>query len=163
MKIIKEFSAELSTPLAYIFNHSMQNGQYPDLWKIQIVTPAPKCYPAEKIKQLRPISGLKNFAKIYESFLAEFMVSDMKTTKDSAQYGNQKSVSIQHYLVKMIHTILTAVDRNSKSQANAVIVNLIDWESAFNRQCHIKGVQSFIDNGVRHSMIPLLVNYFQNR
>ena len=64
MKIIKEFSAELSTPLAYIFNHSMQNGQYPDLWKIQIVTPAPKCYPAEKMKQLRPISGLKIFGKI---------------------------------------------------------------------------------------------------
>ena len=106
MKIIKEFSVELSTPLAHIFNHSMKNGQYPDLWKFQTITPAPKVYPTEKIRQLRPISGLKNFAKIYESFLAEFMVNDMKPTKDSAQYGNEKSVSIQHYLVWMINTIL---------------------------------------------------------
>ena len=141
----------------------MKNGQYPDLWKFQTITPAPKVYPTEKIRQLRPISGLKNFAKIYESFLAEFMVNDMKPTKDSAQYGNEKSVSIQHYLVRMINTILKAVDRNSKYEANAVLVQLIDWESAFDRQCHTLGVQSFIDNGVRKSIIPLLINYFQNR
>ena len=163
MKIIKEFSVELSTPLAYIFNTSMQRGQYPHLWKFQTITPAPKIYPPEKIKHLRPISGLLNFAKIYESFLAEFMVADMKPRKDPAQYGNEKSTSIQHYLVKMIHAILTAVDRNSKSEANAVIVQLVDWNSAFDRQCHVLGVQSFLENGVRKSIIPLLISYFQNR
>ena len=61
------------------------------------------------------------------------MVNDMKSTKDSAQYGNEKSVSIQHYLVRMINTILTAVDRNSKSESNAVLVQLIDWKSTFDR------------------------------
>ena len=57
------------------------------------------------------------------------MVNDMKSTKDSAQYGNEN----QHYLVRMINTILTAVDRNSKSEANAVLVQLIDWKSTFDR------------------------------
>ena len=87
----------------------------------------------------------------------------MKPTKDPAQYGNEKSTSIQHYLVKMIHTILTALDRNNKNEANAVIVQLIDWQSAFDRQCHVLGVKSFLENGVRKSIIPLLINYFQNR
>ena len=44
-----------------------------------------------------------------------------------------------------------------------VIANLIDWNSAFPRQCPTLGVQSFIDNGVRPSLVPLLVNYFQDR
>ena len=87
----------------------------------------------------------------------------MKPTKDRAQYGNEKSTSIQQYLVKMIHTILTALDKNNKNEANAVIVQLIDWQSAFDRQCHVLGVKSFLENGVRKSIIPLLINYFQNR
>ena len=99
----------------------MHNGQYPNLWKLQTITPAPKVFPTDKIKQLRPISGLQMFAKMFESFLAEFMVKDMKQRKDPAQFGNEKSVSIHHYLVRMIHTILTAVDKNSKSEAYAVI------------------------------------------
>ena len=40
---------------------------------------------------------------------------------------------------------------------------MIDWSSAFTRQCPKLGVESFIDNGVRGSLIPLLINYFQDR
>ena len=45
----------------------------------------------------------------------------------------------------------------------AVIVNLIDWENAFPRQCPKLGIESFIRNGVRPALIPILVNYFQDR
>ena len=40
---------------------------------------------------------------------------------------------------------------------------MVDWKQAFDRQCHTLGVQSFIKNGVRDSLIPLLISYFQNR
>ena len=40
---------------------------------------------------------------------------------------------------------------------------LIDWNNAFPRQCPKLGVESFIQNGVRPSLIPLLINYFQGR
>ena len=163
MQLIKEFSVELSTPLYHIFNFSMENAQYPNIWKFQSITPAQKAYPTVSVKQLRPISGLLNFAKIYESFLAEIIAADMAPTKDTAQYGNEKSVSIQHYLVKMIHTILSALDKNSQSEANAVICQLVDWQGAFDRQCHTLGVKSFLENGVRKSIIPLLINYFTSR
>jgi hypothetical protein len=109
------------------------------------------------VKDLRPISGLKNFGKIADSFVAEFIITD------PAQFGNEKGVSIQHYLLKMIHTILLAVDANSKNHAKAVIVQMIDWKGAFDRQCHKLGVQSFLNNGVRKSLIPILISYFQNR
>ena len=38
-----------------------------------------------------------------------------------------------------------------------------DYQKAFSRQCHRRGVLSFIRNGVRPSLIPVLVNYFQGR
>ena len=63
----------------------------------------------------------------------------------------------------MIHQILTATDRNSKQEAKAVIIQMIDWKAAFDRQCHRLGILSFINNGVRKSLIPILISYFQDR
>ena len=91
------------------------------------------------------------------------MISDMKINLDPAQYANQKGLSIQHYLVKMIDRILKAVDRGSKSESVAVLATLVDWKQAFPRQCPKLGIQSFIQNGVRPSLIPMLINYFQDR
>ena len=87
----------------------------------------------------------------------------MQLTRDKSQYGNLKKVSIQHYVIKMINNILTAVDENSISKSVAVILQMIDWKQAFDRQSHKIGIQSFIDNGVRPSLIPILLNFFQDR
>ena len=82
---------------------------------------------------------------------------------DPAQYGNQRGLSINHYLIKMIHRILTALDNNQRRETFAVVANLIDWNSAFPRQCPKLGIEAFIKNGVRPALVPVLVNYFQDR
>ena len=123
----------------------------------------PKVYPTKKLSQLRNISGLFNFDKVFEKLLAELIISDMSAKLDPAQYGNQKGMSIQHYLINMVHRILQVLDSSSKSEAVAVVANLIDWNNAFPRQCPKLGVESFIRNGVRPALIPVLVNYFQDR
>ena len=63
----------------------------------------------------------------------------------------------------MINVILTDTDNSKKGEANAVIASLIDWKEAFPRQCPKLGVEAFIKCGVRSSLIPLLVNYVQDR
>ena len=95
--------------------------------------------------------------------LGEFLISDMAGTRDPSQYGNEKGTSVNHYLINMINEILTSVDRNTVNQKFAVWCSLIDWKQAFDRQCHTLGVQSFIENGVRNSLIPLLISYFKDR
>ena len=55
------------------------------------------------------------------------------------------------------------MDKNSKKEIFAVLATLVDWKQAFPRQCPTLGVKSFIENGVRPSLIPLLINYFQGR
>ena len=163
MKLIKMFGYELSFPLSNIFVKCCPAGEYPELWKIETITPVPKQYPTEELNHLRKISGTHNFSKIFEKFLAEAIISDMEDTSDKSQYGNKKGISTQHYLIKMIHRILTSLDRNSSKEAYAAIVHLIDWKQAFDRQCPKLGIKSFIANGVRMSIIPTLTNYFQNR
>ena len=112
---------------------------------------------------MRNISGLFNFDKVMEKLITEIMVIDMKEKSDPSQFGNEKGTSGDHYLVKMIHKILTAVDTNTRKEKFAVVASLIDWSSAFPRQCPKLGIQSFIQNGVRPSLIPILINYFQDR
>ena len=59
------------------------------------------------------------------------MASDMAKKMDPSQYGNQKGMSIQHYLINMIHRILTVLDNNSKGEIFAVIANYIDWNNIY--------------------------------
>ena len=162
-KIIKEFAPELSTPLVDIINCMVRRGEYPNTWKLEMVTPVPKIYPTPSVEDLRKISGLKNFSKITEKMLGSVLISDMSKSRDPSQYGNEKGVSVNHYLIKMINEILACVDKNSASEKFAVWCSLIDWKQAFDRQCPTLGVQSFVQNGVRNCLIPLLVNYFEDR
>ena len=98
-----------------------------------------------------------------DKIIGEYLIQDLADTRDRSQYGNEKNLSINHYLIKMLHRILCAVDRNSQSEAFAVILNLIDWSQAFDRQSHKLGVQSFVKNGVRPALIPILVSFFEDR
>ena len=91
------------------------------------------------------------------------MISDIMTDLDISQYANQKGVSLQNYLIKMINRILTDTDKSSKGEVNAVLATLVDWKEAFPRQCPKLGVEAFIKCGVRGSLIPLLINYLQGR
>ena len=82
---------------------------------------------------------------------------------DKSQYANQKDLSLQHYLIKMINKILSETDNNSKGEINAVLATLYDWKEAFPRQCPKLGVEAFMKCGVRPSLIPLIINYLQDR
>ena len=163
IKLVQEFSVEIAFPLAHLINSCLAQGVYPDIWKQESVTPVPKVFPPEKLKDLRKISGLLNFSKVADKIIGEMLIEDMSPSRDRAQYGNEKQVSAQHYLIKLLHRIYTETDKVTKSKSTAVLVNMIDWSQAFDRQCHKLGVQSFIDNGVRSSLIPVLVSFFQKR
>lgn len=53
-----------------------------------------------------------NFSKITDKILTEFIVEDMEPTCDKAQYGNVDGLSVQHYLIKMLHQILLNLDKD---------------------------------------------------
>ena len=162
-KLSKIFAAYICEPLADVINTGIRRGEYPQIYKREISTPVPKVHPPGSISKLRNISGLLSFDKITEKLISEIIVNDMEKNIDPKQYGNQRGLSIQHYLIEMIHRILSTLDKTSKKETFAVIANLVDWNNAFPRQCPKLGVEAFLKCGVRPSLIPILVNYFQNR
>ena len=162
-KILRRFAAYIAEPLTDVFNTALLKGHYPSIFKIEVCTPVPKVHPTEKLAQLRNISGLINFDKVFEKLIAQLIISDMEAKLDRAQFGNQRGIGIQHYLVQLLHRILTELDSSSQGNAKAVLATFVDWENAFPRQCPTLGVQSFLENGVRASLIPLLISYFEDR
>ena len=163
IKVIKRVSEYLLDPLTHIINSQITRGEFPKIWKVEQVTLVPKTYPTSHITQLRKISLIRNFGKISEKVLAEMVIEDLSKSLDKCQYGNQKGVSINHYLVNLIHKVLYVLDKNGNNEAYAVIMNLYDWKSAFDMQCPKLGLISFMKNGVRPSLLPVLKNFLQDR
>ena len=137
---------------------------YPQLWKKEMITPVPKVNgTVTAIKELRPISCRLSCARVADKILSEYILSDMGVCFDRQQYGNQKGMSINHLLINMLHKILTSVDKNTEKEKYAVLLTFLDFSQAFERQSHTKGIQSFITNGVRSELIPMLISFFQDR
>ena len=63
----------------------------------------------------------------------------------------------------MLDRILSAMDNNMKGDSVVVIASLIDWAKAFPRLDATLGIKSFIENGVRPSLIPIITSFFENR
>ena len=161
--VIKRFSKHLSVPLCNIINNCIQSGKWPQMYKIEAITPIPKKFPPTDVNMLRPISLLYFFERVMESLIGEIMINDMKKAMDPSQFGNKNKISINHYLLNMINRIVTSLDNNQKGDVNAVLCLFVDYEAAFSRMCHTLGVNSFIKNGVRASLIPCLISYYEDR
>ena len=125
MKLIKEYDVFLSDPLSNIWKRCLSHGEYPDIWKLEVVTPIPKIFPPKQTTDLRKISVTKNFSKLFEKYICKIIIEDMSRSADKAQFGCRKKIGIQHLLIKLVDRILTALDKNNQHEAYAVIVQLM--------------------------------------
>ena len=134
----------MAVPFTNLINNYILEGIYPNIFKIEIVTQVPKIYPTVTVKDLRKIAGLKNFYKVMEKIISKWMISDMASTKDVSQYGNDKGVSVNNYLIKMINEILLAVNRNTANEKFVALCTMIEWSQAFDRQGPKLSIKSFM-------------------
>ena len=80
-----------------------------------------------------------SWAKIVDKVISSYIIEDM--TKDKRQYGNERGLSVNHYLINMINKILLSVDKNSNTDKYSVLVSMLDASQTFEHQSHILGVQ----------------------
>ena len=60
--------------------------------------------------------------------ISELMIEDIMKRLDISQYANQKVVSLQHYLVKIINRILEETYNNKSSEENVIIATMVHWK-----------------------------------
>ena len=157
-RLIKDFAYELCFPLTNIFNCSMREGIVPDIWKMSYIVPIPKSNPPT-LNNLRPISLTCVFAKIFEDFVVDWILEDIRILNDKHQFGSLKGSSTTHYLVKLLDDIQKAVDFPKHSAA----LITTDFSKAFDRIDHHILIEKFIHLGVRTSILPWICSLLSSR
>ena len=104
-KLIKEFSPQLATPVADIFNECLIQQYYPKLWKYESITPVPKISHPETIKYLRKISSTGDYSKLFEGFLEDWILEDIMKNLDIGQYGELKGSGTEHMLHMLVYCL----------------------------------------------------------
>ena len=69
-------------------------------------------------------------------------------------------MSIQHYLMNMIHKILSDIDVKG---VTSVLALFVDCKDAFPDQCPTLGMKAFIKCGEQPSLIPVHISYNEDR
>ena len=160
-KLKKEFAPEIATPVADTVNECLMQQVFPDIWKNEWVTPAPKIANPKILSDLRKISCTSDYAKLFEGILKDWILEDILDKFDIGQYGGQGGVGTEHLLVCFVDRILYLLDRHRDK--SAVIAAFVDWSAAFDRQDPTLAIKRFIEIGVRPSIIPILVSYLSGR
>ena len=161
-KLRQECAAHLVGPLTVIMNNCLTQSEYPELWKQEWVTPAPKITNPVEIRDLRKISCTSAYSKVFEGYLKDWILEDVCDKLDIGQFGGQAGVGTEHMIVCYVDRILQLLDKYSDKSA-AVIAASVDWAAAFDRQDPTLGIQKFIKLGVRPALIPLLISYLTDR
>lgn len=111
-----------------LFNASITQGIFPNIWKSADVIPLPKTLHPASYNDLRPISILPAFAKLLEKIIA-FEVKNYLDTKQILpliQSGFRKNHSTNTALLKVVDDIATAFDKSFTT-----ILILLDQSKAF--------------------------------
>ena len=158
--VIKEFSVELAGPLHELFNKIVQSGSWPQQWKTEYVTPIAKIPQPEDEDDLRPISLTAFFSKVMEQFVVRWLLEEIGDKLDFRQYGGMKGNSVTHYMIELVNFILHSQDR---AEPTAVLLCLVDFSKAFNRQDHNILITKLSDLGVPGWLLRLVMAFLKNR
>ena len=158
-KIMKEFSCEFSSPIKIIFNSILSTLEYPRQWVIEYQTPIPKVKPPNSEDDLRNIAKTAFLSKVFESFLADWLLPITEPFIDPCQYG-LKGASISHYLVKLLQFIHDYLDLRNP---HAVIIALVDLSKAFNRISHGMVIEDLFNMHVPPWILRILMSYLNGR
>ncbi|KAI8487943.1 hypothetical protein Bbelb_343910 [Branchiostoma belcheri] len=159
-RILKEFSYELSKPIANILNTSLTEGFVPQEWKDAVVVPLPKTQPPS-VEKLRPVSLTSQLAKVAEAFVCKWLLQDITPNLDPQQFGGTglKGRSTTHYLVSLVDHL----SKESDKPGNISTMVMTDFSKAFDRIDHTVAICKLIKLGARTCIIPWICDFMSAR
>ena len=127
-KLLKEIVEQISTPLAKLFNLSLEEGIVPSEWKEANITPLFKKGSRKKPENYRPV-----VCKLPETLIRDHMVEILVKHKliNTSQHGFLKARSCLTNLLCFLEEITKWVDDGSP-----VDVAYLDFQKAFDKVPH---------------------------
>ena len=156
-RLINRSAPSLAIPLTHIFNCININHEWPEVWKIEYVTPIPKNGTPQSMNDLRNISCTQLFSKIYESFVLEWLTSQV--TLRSNQYGGVKGRGTEHFLVNLWQQVLQDIE---DSRAAALLTS-INYAKAFNRLDFGHCLDCLKTKGANGKLLRIVASFLSGR
>lgn len=155
---IKRCGPALALPLSQIFNRSLCDGVFPDLWKRAKIVPVHKKGDTRDVKNYRPISILSCMSKLFESLVCPFITRHLENVISENQHGFKKGRSVQTNLVSFMSYLGKEIDRGR--QVDAIYM---DFSSAFDKVCHSRLLCKLRKYGIDGNLLQWFKSYLAKR
>lgn len=158
--ILKKIYTPLVRPLTHLFNMCIDQGKFPDCFKISRVVPIFKKGDADSVENYRPISIVPLFGKIFEIILKNNLVEyfDRHSVVHSSQFGFRKGYSTVQAVTGIIDGIVEGLERG-----DCIGLTLCDLSRAFDCVSHELLLAKLERYGVRGPPLCLLDSYLRDR
>ena len=147
--------------LTILFNRCLNEGIFPNIWKIAHVTPLHKKGPENLCSNYRPISLLSCVGKILEQCIHSRVLNYLKVNNiiTQSQSGFMPGDSTVNQLTSIYHYLCTSFDQGINTQS----IFFPGISKAFDRVWH-KGLLKKIEAvGIIGDLALWFQNYLQNR
>lgn len=150
----------ISKPLAYLINKSIEDGAFPEAFKMAEITPIYKSGNKADPLNYRPISIISNFAKIFEKIIKQRINDYLNKYKilSERQYGFRENKSTADALSRLISLVNNSIDRKLPS-----LCIFVDLAKAFDTVDHSKLLNCLECIGIRGNPLKLLKSYLCDR
>ena len=153
--ILHDLAPFISKPITAIYNASIVDGIFPDVWKQSNVVPVLKSNSRRTIKDdLRPISLTPALPKHLEWFVGQQLLSRVSDKFDKQQFGALKELSTAHALIDIVHEWNVALDDGSSLRAV-----FVDYAKAFYHVDHSILLAKLVSLGVPAYIIKLMYSF----
>ena len=126
--LIKNLASVFVKPLFWLFNLSLQSGQFPSSWKKSFLVPIFKSGKRSEIKNYRGIAMISCIPKLFEAIVNQKIFEQVKNRITCNQHGFYKGRSTATNLLEFVNFSLASMDRG-----NAVETLYTDFSKAFDR------------------------------
>ena len=160
MKLLHVVAGPISKPMAHIWNLSVAQGIFPDMWKISKSIPILKSGDSNDPLNYRIVSLINQFSKIFERIafkrLNDFL--EMNNFFSKNQFGFRKGISTAHCILSIINSISKSLNDNQ-----LVLCVLLDIAKCFDSVNHSILLAKLNRYGIRGLANDWFRSYFSNR
>jgi len=160
VKLLKNISVFISSPLAHIYNMSLSEGIFPTKFKLAIVKPLFKKGNKESMNNYRPISMTCNFSKLLEKIVKSRLISFLEKHHllSKNQFEFRPGVGTVDAIYSVSRHIYKGLDRGDKT-----IGIFLDFAKAFDTVDH-KILLNILPNfGIKNNSHNWFLSYLKDR
>ena len=159
-RMLKCTAHSIHVPLTRLFNMSLQEGIYPQSWKLANVTPVFKKGDPSSVNNYRPISLLCCISKVMEKAVFKYVFNFLRDSDIiyKFQSGFMPGHCTTHQLVYLYHLFSQALDNHKK-----VRIVFGDISKAFDKVWHEGIIYKLKNYGITGTLNEWFSSYLHNR